>query len=152
MEFLGVGASELIFIILIAIIVLGPRDMQKAGKTIGRWLNQLRQSDGWKVFQQTSRELRNIPNKLMREANLELLEAEKDLRRTLDPRDTPSASQPSRRQTSLNEPGNSVQQPATKPGAEDGAGSINVQAAVPRDASLRDGGDVGDDTPPGNND
>ena len=38
MEILGIGAPELIFIFLIAIIVLGPKDMQKAGRTIGRWL------------------------------------------------------------------------------------------------------------------
>ena len=48
-----------------------PKDMQKAGKTIGRWLNQLVQSDSWKVFQQTSSELRNLPRNLMREANME---------------------------------------------------------------------------------
>ena len=53
MEIFGVGTSELIFIILIAIIVLGPKDMQKAGRTIGRFLNQLIKSDSWKIFQQT---------------------------------------------------------------------------------------------------
>jgi len=121
MEILGIGASELIFILLIAIIILGPKDMQKAGKAIGRWLNQLRQSDGWKVFQDTSREIRNIPNKLMRDANMEMREAEKDLRRTLDPRPSPSASQ-SRRSPSIelrtslppsDEAENSIQPPAS---------------------------------------
>jgi sec-independent protein translocase protein TatB len=72
MEILGVGMSELVFIIIIALIVLGPRDMQKAGRTIGRWLRSIVTSDGWKVFQQTSRELRTLPNKLMRDANEEL--------------------------------------------------------------------------------
>ena len=72
MEFLGIGMSELIFIIIIALIVLGPKDMQKAGKTIGKWLRDIVTSDGWKAFQQTSRELRTLPNKLMREANEEL--------------------------------------------------------------------------------
>ena len=100
MEILGVGPSELIFIILIAIIVLGPRDMQKAGRMIGHWLNRLTKSEGWKMMQDTSRDLRDLPNKLMRDANMEIWEAEKDLRRTIDPRsgappsptrDTPSA-------------------------------------------------------------
>jgi Sec-independent protein translocase protein TatA len=72
MEVLGIGFNELVFIFIIALIVLGPRDMQKAGKTIGRWLRTLVTSDGWKVFQQTSRELRTLPNRLMREANDEL--------------------------------------------------------------------------------
>src|SRR5690349_6426181 len=86
MEIFGVGASEFIFIILIAIIILGPKDMQKAGKSIGRFLNQLVKSDSWKVFQETSNEIRNLPRTLMREANMEMMEAEKDLRRAIDPR------------------------------------------------------------------
>lgn len=95
MEIFGVGASELIFILLIAIIVLGPKDMQKAGRTIGRWLNQLIRSDGWKVFQKTSAELRNLPRNLMREANMELGDVDKEIkeiRRTIDPRQYPTAS------------------------------------------------------------
>ncbi len=91
MDIFGIGASELVFIILIAIIVLGPKDMQKAGRTIGRFLNQLMRSDGWKVFQRTSNELRNLPRNLMREANMEMMEAEKDLRRVIDPRANPPA-------------------------------------------------------------
>lgn len=91
MEIFGIGASELIFILLIAIIVLGPKDMQKAGRTIGRWLNQLVRSDGWKIFQRTSSELRNLPRNLMREANTELQEVDKELRRTIDPRQSPPA-------------------------------------------------------------
>jgi Sec-independent protein translocase protein TatA len=92
MEILGIGWQELIFIVMIAIIVLGPNDMQKAGRTIGRWLNHLIQSDSWKVFQKTSSELRNLPRNLMREANMEMREAEKELRRSLDPRLDPPAS------------------------------------------------------------
>lgn len=99
MEILGIGASELIFILLIAIIVLGPKDMQRAGRTIGRWLNQLVHSDSWKVFQKTSAELRNLPRNLMREANMELGDVDteiKEIRRTIDPRQAPrpSASAP----------------------------------------------------------
>jgi len=96
MEILGVGASELFFIIVIALIVLGPKDMQKAGRTIGRWLNQLVRSDSWKVFQKTSAEMRNLPTKLMRDANLEMQETEKDIRKAMDMRQIPSASSPSR--------------------------------------------------------
>ena len=81
MEILGIGPSELIFIIIIALIVLGPKDMQKAGKNIGRWLNNLVRSDGWKAFQQTSQEIRTLPTKLMREANMEMMQAERELRK-----------------------------------------------------------------------
>jgi sec-independent protein translocase protein TatB len=93
MEIFGIGASELLFILIIALIVLGPKDMQKAGRTIGRWLNQLVRSDSWKVFQRTSAELRNLPRNLMREANMEVAEMERDLRNAIDPRiDVPRPS------------------------------------------------------------
>jgi len=96
MEILGIGASELIFILIIAIIILGPRDMQKAGRTIGRWLNQLVRSDSWKVFQKTSAELRNLPRNLMRDANMELQDVSKEIGNAIDPRPQPPASPSSR--------------------------------------------------------
>jgi len=86
MEILGIGASELVFILLIAIIILGPKDMQKAGKTIGRWLNRFVHSDGWKALQRATREIQNLPTNLMREANLdELKEINKDIQENIDP-------------------------------------------------------------------
>ena len=86
MEILGIGPSELLFIVVLALIILGPRDMQKAGRTLGRWLRQVVTSDGWKFFQQTSREIQTLPNRLMREAALEELKGmEKDLRQPLGP-------------------------------------------------------------------
>lgn len=85
MEILGIGTSELLFIVIIAIIILGPKDMQKAGKTIGKWLRNIITSDGWKIFQQTSRELRTLPNKLIREANEELNQIGNDINSATDP-------------------------------------------------------------------
>lgn len=72
MEILGIGIPEIIFVVIIALLVLGPKDMQSAGKTIGKWLRSIVTSDGWKAFQQTSREIRNMPNKLIRDANNEM--------------------------------------------------------------------------------
>ena len=114
MEILGIGAPELVFVIIIALIVLGPKDMQKAGRSIGRWLNQVVQSDGWKAFQQTSRELRNLPNNLMREANMELAETERELRKATDFHIPPPASPPS--PSPVKPPGseNSVQLPESE--------------------------------------
>lgn len=84
MEILGIGPSELVFIVIIALIILGPRDMQKAGKTIGKWMRDIVTSDGWKIFQQTSRELRTLPNRLMREANDELDQINKEIKTASD--------------------------------------------------------------------
>ena len=94
MEILGIGPSELIFIIIIALIVLGPKDMQKAGKTIGQYLNKIVKSDGWKAFQQTSREIRDLPTNLMREANMDLAETEKEIRKAMKVPPLPGTSLP----------------------------------------------------------
>lgn len=71
MEILGVGPLELIFILVIAILVLGPSEMGKAGRTIGRALNRFVKSSSWLTLQHVWRKLRYLPNLLMREANLE---------------------------------------------------------------------------------
>ncbi|NCP15465.1 hypothetical protein GW866_00255 [bacterium] len=74
MEILGIGPLELLFILLIALIILGPKDLSKTAKTIGKGLNQLVRSDTWKTVTEASRRLRTLPNELMREANLEELQ------------------------------------------------------------------------------
>ena len=62
---------ELFFIVLLALIVLGPKDMQKAGKTLGRWMNNLVRSDTWKLIRQASNKIKYLPNELMREAGMD---------------------------------------------------------------------------------
>jgi sec-independent protein translocase protein TatB len=68
MEFLGIGPLELFFIVLIALILLGPQDMVKAGRTIGRILRRTVLSPSWMNIQ---RKVRNLPYELMREAGIE---------------------------------------------------------------------------------
>ena len=76
MDILGIGVPELVFILIIALIVLGPKDMQKAGKTVGKWMRKVVMSDEWKGIKNASRRLRTLPNTLMREASLDELENE----------------------------------------------------------------------------
>ncbi len=71
MEILGIGPLELLFILLIALIVLGPGDMVKAGRTLGRFMRKIITSPEWRTVQKASRELRYLPNRLMREASIE---------------------------------------------------------------------------------
>ena len=91
MEILGVGPSEFIFVIIIALLVLGPKDMQKAGRTIGKWMRDIVKSDGWKIFQQTSNELRNLPARMMRDANEDLEDFNMQIKAGMD-MNKPSAS------------------------------------------------------------
>lgn len=97
MEILGIGMPELVFIVIIALLILGPKDMEKAGRTIGKFLRNLVTSDGWKIFQQTSRDLRTLPNRLMREANEELDKVSREIKSTASIPDTNLIDPPNRR-------------------------------------------------------
>jgi sec-independent protein translocase protein TatB len=84
MNLFGIGPLELGLVILLALIIFGPKDIQKASKAIGKGLNQLIHSESWKTVQKTSQELKNLPNRLMRESGLEELESatKSDLKKT----------------------------------------------------------------------
>ncbi|MEI6290726.1 MAG: twin-arginine translocase TatA/TatE family subunit [Chloroflexota bacterium] len=77
MEILGVGVPEFAFIILIALILLGPKDMIAAGKTIGGALRKFLTSPTWLALRKTGEELQQLPTKLVREAGLD--ELQKDI-------------------------------------------------------------------------
>ncbi|MCZ2126697.1 MAG: twin-arginine translocase TatA/TatE family subunit [Anaerolineales bacterium] len=94
MEILGIGMPELIFIVVIALLILGPKDMQKAGKTIGRFLRDLTRSDGWKIFQQTSRGFRDLPTRLIRDANMDLAKLNGEIKEAVQPTKQPADARP----------------------------------------------------------
>jgi Sec-independent protein translocase protein TatA len=78
MDFLGIGPLELLLIALIAFIILGPKEIQKTGKTIGRELNKFIRSDTWKTLRQASDKMKSLPNDLIREAGIE------EMKKTMD--------------------------------------------------------------------
>jgi len=71
MEIFNVGFGELLFIFLLALILLGPDGMKKAGLTIGKGVRAIIRSPFWKIFMDTTREIREMPTILVREAGLE---------------------------------------------------------------------------------
>jgi Sec-independent protein translocase protein TatA len=80
MEILGIGPLEALFILIIALIAVGPRDLGRAAQSIGRFLNQVYRSEAWRNLSEASRNLRSLPNRLAREAALdELDQARKDI-------------------------------------------------------------------------
>jgi len=71
MEFLGIGPTELILVIILALVLVGPRDLAKFGREAGRFLNKLYHSPTWRTMNEASREIRNLPTRLAREAELD---------------------------------------------------------------------------------
>lgn len=67
MEILGVGPLEFIFIVLIALIVVGPNGMINLARKTADLLRRLRKSDIWA----TTREVMDMPNQIMKETGLD---------------------------------------------------------------------------------
>ncbi|GAB1469171.1 hypothetical protein MASR2M66_00470 [Chloroflexota bacterium] len=88
MEILGIGLPELIFIFVIALLILGPKDMQKSARTVGLWLNKFVRSNVYLALKNSSAEIKNMSTNLMREANMELKKTDAEIRKemSLDPR------------------------------------------------------------------
>jgi len=79
MDIFGIGPLEFLLILFVAFLILGPGDMAKAGRTIGGFLRKFILSDEWRTLQRATREIRNIPTQLMRDANDTVAEIKKDL-------------------------------------------------------------------------
>jgi Sec-independent protein translocase protein TatA len=71
MEFFGIGYLELLFILVIMLLVLGPHEISKIAQSAGRFLNRLYKSEEWRAIIQTSRKLRNLPHELAQKAELD---------------------------------------------------------------------------------
>ena len=60
-----VGASELLMIVIVAVVVIGPKDMPMALRTAGRWIGKMRKISG---------HFRSGIDTMVREAELEEME------------------------------------------------------------------------------
>ncbi|MEX1248464.1 MAG: twin-arginine translocase TatA/TatE family subunit [Anaerolineales bacterium] len=78
MDFLGIGPTELIAILLILFLVMGPQDLVNIAGTLGRALRNLRQSNTWRAVQDAGRQLRELPESLVRKAGIEEIEKVQD--------------------------------------------------------------------------
>ena len=71
MDLLGIGPLELGFILLIAFLILGPKSLEKTGKTLGRILRTINQSETWDAVKSVTKEIQDLPTRLIREAAIE---------------------------------------------------------------------------------
>lgn len=87
MEIFNIGILEIVLILVIAVIVLGPDGMVKSAQSMGRFLRKIIKSPIWAQLMDTQRELRDMPTRLVREAGLEedikeLKKTSQDIKRT----------------------------------------------------------------------
>lgn len=76
MRICGLGAPELVILALLMFIVFGPERAQQVALSAGRFLRKLTQSEWWGDFARLSREFRDLPNTLVRLAELEETQSE----------------------------------------------------------------------------
>lgn len=71
MEIFNIGAPELILILLIMLIVLGPDQMVSNMKKLARMARKVVRSPLWADVLNTSREIKDLPTKMLRETGIE---------------------------------------------------------------------------------
>ena len=71
MQIFGIGPLEFLLIIVVAIIVLGPKGMVNGAREAGKLIRKIVRSPIWRDVVDTSREIRELPNKIAREAGID---------------------------------------------------------------------------------
>lgn len=79
MNIFGIGPLEIVFVLIIGILVLGPEGMIEAGRKLGKFLRSIIHSSWWKNIRQGVNEIQHLPQRLIREAELEELNELRDL-------------------------------------------------------------------------
>lgn len=79
MNIFGIGPLEIIFVLILGILVLGPEGMIEAGGKLGKFLRSIIKSTWWQNVRRGISEIQYLPQRLMREAELEELKELRDL-------------------------------------------------------------------------
>jgi len=79
MQIFNVGALEILFILIIAFLVLGPKRTINTARDIGKWVRNIVKSPFWREIVTTSSEIRELPKKIMDDAELQKMIADLDL-------------------------------------------------------------------------
>lgn len=90
MNIFGIGPLEIVFVLIIGILVLGPEGMITAGKKFGKSLRSIIKSDWWQNIRRGISEIQYLPQRLMREAELDELNQDLNEIRKISSEDFPS--------------------------------------------------------------
>ena len=71
MSFLGVGPLELLVVLVIALLVVGPNDLVAFARRMGKWLRRMRHTEAWQGVMRASWELQHWQERLWEESGLQ---------------------------------------------------------------------------------
>ncbi|MCX6033463.1 MAG: twin-arginine translocase TatA/TatE family subunit [Chloroflexi bacterium] len=86
MDIFGIGLPEIIFILLLVVIIFGPKDLEKMGKTIGGALFHFFNSEAFRNL----RRIGELPAELARKAGLEEFRATVNSTKKPNPQNPPA--------------------------------------------------------------
>ncbi len=71
MKIFNFGIGEILFILLLVVIIFGPKSMVKTAREAGAFFRKITQSPYWKEVWATRRELEEIPRMIAKEARID---------------------------------------------------------------------------------
>ena len=71
MKILNLSLLEIVFIVLLAFIVLGPEKAVKEAGNLGRWIRKIIKSPFWQDLVSTSKDIKDIPRKIMDDSEIQ---------------------------------------------------------------------------------
>ena len=71
MNVFGIGFPEILFILVIALIVLGPKNLVKTSRDISAAIRKFAASDTWRSIVSSTHEIRNIQEKIIDDTGLQ---------------------------------------------------------------------------------
>jgi Sec-independent protein translocase protein TatA len=137
MELFGIGPMEFVFILIIILLVVGPKDIEKFARNFGKILNRVYKSPGYNMVRQASDELRNLPARLAKEAQLDELKDMDELKGLKS--DLQAANKTLRRSDKPFDAWvNDLTQPSPPPAPRNGNGTPPVSSNGQSDKTERD--------------
>jgi Sec-independent protein translocase protein TatA len=92
LDILGIGLPEIVFILLLIVIIFGPKDLEKMAKTIGSGLARFFRSDTFRNL----RRLGELPAEFARKAGLDEFRATVNSKKISNPINPPAIQVQSR--------------------------------------------------------
>lgn len=71
MDIFGIGPLEFVLILVLALILLGPKGMVETAQKTGSFIKQIVQSEGWRNIVKSTREIRQAQDKILQETGLQ---------------------------------------------------------------------------------
>ena len=72
MNFLNLGWMEVILILVLAFVVLGPDKVVKTGQDLGKWIRKISKDETLREVVRTTNEIKRFPQKILDESMLDL--------------------------------------------------------------------------------